>query len=88
MVMGKASRQLKFDFAKPREVQCQHDRTFVTMAYVPAGVFCFDCGLLLSQYLPTPPEILGYVSATWKWHHIDGRPWTTQTKRPGGYLYK
>lgn len=36
-----------------------------------------SCNTLLLQYLPEPPEVLGYVSADWAWHHEQGRPWTT-----------
>ena len=85
--MKSAGNQLKFNF-KPHRSQCPHKRTFVTQAYVPCGVSCLDCGELISQFLPTPPEKLGYVSAAWKWHYIDGKPWTTKDRNPhGGYLY-
>jgi hypothetical protein len=87
--MKKNTWQLKFDFGAKKIFECPHERTFVTQAYVPCGTYCFDCGELLSQFLPTPPEKLGYVSADWKWHYIAGKPWTTQIGRSGqGYLYK
>ena len=73
----KKSNQLKFNF-KPHQTQCQHEHTLVTQAYVPCGIYCFDCHELLSQFLPTPPEKLGYMSADWAWHYRDGKPWTTQ----------
>lgn len=59
-------------------MMCDHRVTFVTMAYVPAGVACIRCDLLLMQYLPEPPERLGYLSADWAWKHRDGKEWTTQ----------
>jgi hypothetical protein len=57
---------------------CEHKSCFVTMAYVPAGLVCSDCGKLLLQYIPKSPEELGYMSADWAWHYKHGKPWTTQ----------
>ena len=69
------SRQMALPFLKP---PCQHHSQFVTMAVVPAGLVCFDCGMLLLQYLPESPEQLGYVSADWAWKYVHGREWTTK----------
>lgn len=63
---------------RPSFERCAHRGSFITMAYVPAGVFCDDCQTLLSQFIPQPPEVLGYLSADWAWHHRDGKPWTTK----------
>ena len=54
---------------------CEHRSGFVSYAFVPVGVVCSECGELLSQRIPQPPEVLGYVSADWHWHHVDGREW-------------
>lgn len=63
---GTQASQLEFNFAFPSDLlPCEHNRTFDTMACVPCGVFCMDCDQLLYQYLPIPPEKLGYVSADW-----------------------
>ncbi len=69
--------QLEMRLAGDRE-RCPHRSSFVTMAYVPAGVFCDGCGTLLCQVIPQGPEVLGYVSADWAWRHVDGKAWTTQ----------
>lgn len=74
-MVGVTPYQLSLPFEAP---PCRHKRCFVTHAYVPAGIMCLDCGVLLSQYIPQPPEILGYVSGTWAWKYIRGREWTTQ----------
>jgi hypothetical protein len=63
----------------PDTDRCPHEYTFLSHAYVPVGDVCCDCGLLVSQTLPQPPEVLGYLSADWAWHHNHGKPWTTQT---------
>lgn len=57
---------------------CAHESGFHTLAYVPGGFFCCECETLVCQDIPQSPERLGYVSATWAWHHQHGRPWTTQ----------
>jgi hypothetical protein len=57
--------------------RCPHDDCFVTMAYVPAGSWCAKCNTLVSQEVPLPPELLGYLSADWAWH-LRGNAWTTQ----------
>jgi len=59
-------------------IPCQHTSCFVTMAVVPAGLVCSDCGKLLFQYLPPPPEVLGYLSADWAWRYRDGKEWTSR----------
>ena len=74
--MGRES-QIEFSF-KPDWQSCPHRMGFVTMAYVPAGDVCSECGALLSQFIPESPLELGYISADWKWHWIDGKPWTTK----------
>jgi hypothetical protein len=52
---------------------------FVTLAFVPAGLFCQRCQTMLMQYLPPDgPDVLGYVSADWAWMHKHGKEWTTQ----------
>lgn len=56
-------------------VPCEHKTGFLSMAFVPAGCVCGKCGELLSQIIPQPPEVLGYMSADWHWHHVEGRPW-------------
>jgi len=73
----KTNDQINLDFT-PRRDGCPHRFGYYTMAYVPAGVVCSTCGALLLQFIPQSPEVLGYVSADWAWHHRDGRPWTTQ----------
>ena len=60
---------------------CKHKSRFVTMAYVPAGIVCSECGKLLLQYIPQSPDVLGYKSADWAWHHVYGKEWTTQEPR-------
>lgn len=68
--------QSEFDF-RPRWFECQHRACFSTLAFVPAGNTCSDCGALVLQYIPLPPEKLGYLSAEWQWK-LDGKPWTTR----------
>jgi hypothetical protein len=65
---------------KPDTTRCRHRFTFLSLAYVPAGEVCCDCETLLNQHTPwsCSPEALGYLSATWAWHFIDGKPWLTQ----------
>ena len=63
---------------RPDPSRCPHRYGYDSSAYAPAGVVCCQCDQLLLQYIPQPPEILGYLSADWAWHHRDGRPWTTQ----------
>lgn len=58
-------------------MNCSHESGFTTMAYVPCGYFCSRCETLIFQYLPEPPEVLGYMSADWAWKHKHGRAWTT-----------
>ncbi len=60
------------------EEPCRHQEVCVTRRYVPTGLACMQCGLLLYQYIPQPPDERGRMSADWEWHHIDGRAWTTQ----------
>lgn len=64
-------------FPAPTWQTCDHDLCHDTHAVVPVGLFCMSCNTLLLQYLPESPEVLGYVSADWAWHHEQGRPWTT-----------
>lgn len=78
--MTAVSLQLCLDL-RPDRAACPHRICFVTMAYVPAGIACAACGLLILQYLPEPPERLGYSSADWAWHHRDSKPWTTQNTK-------
>jgi len=59
-------------------IPCQHTSCFVTRAVVPAGLVCSDCGKLLFQYLPQPPEVLGYLSADWAWKHKYGKEWISR----------
>jgi hypothetical protein len=74
----KPSPQLPLPFADlPPLRPCRHESQFVTQACVPAGICCFRCGTLLSQFIPRPPADLGYVSADWAWHYRDGKEWTT-----------
>lgn len=54
---------------------CEHKWGFISYAFVPVGHVCSECGELLSQNIPQPPEVLGYVSACWHWHYVEGRPW-------------
>ncbi|MCF8094450.1 MAG: hypothetical protein K9J79_03725 [Desulfobacteraceae bacterium] len=61
-----------------RNPACPHQWLCETQAYVPSGLACLDCGQLLLQYIPQSPEVLGYVSADWAWHHVHGRAWTTK----------
>lgn len=56
---------------------CEHRSCFHSCAFVPAGCVCSDCGELLSQHIPQPPEVLGYLSADWKWHYIAGLRWVS-----------
>jgi len=73
-----SGQQLALDlFPAPTWQTCDHDLCHDTHAVVPVGLFCMNCNTLLLQYLPEPPEVLGYVSADWAWHHEQGRPWTT-----------
>jgi len=67
---------LLYDLIPKKE--CGHKSCFTSMAYVPAGIVCFDCGKLLCQSLPQSPEELGYLSADWAWKHKYGRAWITQ----------
>jgi len=70
--------QLALDlFPAPTWETCDHDLCHDTHAVVPVGLFCMNCNTLLLQYLPEPPEVLGYVSADWAWHNEHGKPWTT-----------
>ena len=55
---------------------CEHPGGFYSLAYVPGGFCCSRCQRLLCQDLPDPPEVVGYLTATWKWK-LDGKPWTT-----------
>ena len=72
------SDQLALDlFPAPTSETCDHELCHDTHAVVPVGLFCMNCNTLLLQYLPEPPEVLGYVSADWAWHNEHGKPWTT-----------
>ena len=71
-----ATHQLELSLV-PHWARCAHEDCFITHACVPAGLVCSDCDTLLLQYVPEPPEKLGYLSADWAWHHVKGRPWTT-----------
>lgn len=72
------SDQLALDlFPAPTWETCDHDLCHDTQAVVPVGLFCMNCNTLLLQYLPEPPEVLGYLSADWAWHNEHGKPWTT-----------
>lgn len=73
------NKQISLDFSPGRE-QCKHRSCFVSMAYVPAGMVCSRCGMLLSQYIPQPTAVIGYLSADWAWSQ-EGRSWTTQEER-------
>ncbi len=74
-----------FDLLRLEPRNCKHRSRYKTQAYVPAGICCADCGALLNQdYVPpNEPEIIGYVSAQWEWHYVEGRPWTTSASGPG-----
>lgn len=72
-------------FAAPAPEQmpeCDHRNGFISEAYVPGGYVCSACGALTFQYLPQPPEQVGYLTADWAWHHRDGKAWTTQERPP------
>ena len=71
--------QFEFDFT-PSWQACDNHSGFYCMAFVPGGFFCSNCSTLLWQsYVPPDqPDRLGYVSATWSWRYVDGKPWTTQ----------
>jgi hypothetical protein len=76
--------QLALDlFPAPTRQTCQHDSCHDTSAVVPAGLFCTICNTLILQYLPESPEMLGYVSADWAWHHQHGNAWTTHETQSG-----
>lgn len=70
--------QTYFEFEAHMPAACLHPDRMSTMAVVPAGVCCCYCGALICQAIPRPPEVLGYVSADWAWHHRDGKAWTTR----------
>lgn len=61
----------------PDRDRCPHESTFYTSAYVPGGECCTECDTLLSQSIPRPPEVVGYLTADWAWK-LEGNPWTTQ----------
>lgn len=65
--------QMQLDLRAP----CDHEHSYPTTAYVPAGWCCGKCHQLLGQFIPKPPELLGYVSGDWQWR-LDGKAWTTQ----------
>jgi hypothetical protein len=65
-----------FNQFKPRWQTCDHEY-FETLAYNPSGLCCAKCWTLLWQYVPYPPEVLGYESALWKHHKLTGK-FTTQ----------
>lgn len=70
--------QLQLSLSATRQlVECKHPYGFVSQAYVPAGFICTSCGLLTHQYLPEPPEVLGYLSGTWAWGIRHQFRWTT-----------
>lgn len=64
--------QMEFDFVFPAAPRCSHDVTFLTHAVIPAGLACSRCGELVLQYIPEPPEQLGYVSADWNYLYGNG----------------
>ena len=69
-------------FNNPQDlIECRHTRCYATMSCVPAGVACFDCGMIVSQRIPQPPNELGYMSADWAWHHVYGRDYICQEPR-------
>lgn len=72
--------QLLLDLFRTSPDQCEHESCYMTMMYVPPGIYCTRCKLLISQFYiaPNEPEIIGYVSASWAWHYRDGKSWTTQ----------
>lgn len=72
--------QLEFALVPDRD-RCPHDLTFYTSAYVPGGECCIKCDTLLSQSIPRPPEVVGYLTADWAWH-LEGKPWTTAASNP------
>ena len=52
-------------------------------AEVPSGLYCTNCDMVVTRYLPpvkNEPEILGYTTATWAWKYKDGREWTCDIK--------
>lgn len=70
------SAQLEFSLPPDWE-RCAHEYGFYTHAYVPGGYFCTGCQRLIYQDIPEPPEVVGYLTAVWKWK-LEGRSWTTQ----------
>jgi hypothetical protein len=77
--------QQPFDL-RPDWQTCPHRSQVYSLAYVPGGISCLDCGTLLDQSIPFGPEHVGYVTADWQWH-LDGKGWTTQDapRRAGRY---
>lgn len=55
---------------------CDHNSGFISQACVPAGYICDECGHLIWQSVPQPPEVLGYLTATWEWKQ-SGKAFTT-----------
>ena len=52
--------------------------------FLPADVVLRVLSMPKVQPLPgAPPEVLGYVSADWAWHHQHGNAWTTHETQSG-----
>ena len=69
--------QLGFAFVVPAP-PCEHRYHWLTLATVPAGRICSDCGSYYAQQLPQSPEKLGYLSGEWAWGQRNGFRWTTR----------
>jgi len=70
--------QLMLMFPPEPVKPCGHDYGFYSLAEVPGGIVCSQCGEWVSRSVcyQNEPETLGYPSATWEWRYKHGKPWT------------
>lgn len=62
---------------------CSSHAGFYSLAYVPGGLFCTHCNMIVMRDMPPPenePELIGYISATWAWKYRDGNDWTDDSE--------
>ena len=67
------------EYVKASLIDCEHESGFSTQAYVPGGIFCTECNMVVMRYLPptkNQPDEIGYISANWAWKYRDGKSWT------------
>lgn len=48
---------------------CKEHSGYLSLAGEAPGEYCTHCEVVWVTYIPEAPEVIGYVSAVWKYFH-------------------